>query len=400
MKSGKTHFTKEDPLATGETGRNMDINSSRLHDLLIQYKHNAAVRKIVRGSAHEYNNIFTGLSGQLSLLSKKDEIDHLQHNRQKEIDKLIERGRRQTELLSLFAQVGEKRSWNSLNLLVDHAIILLNMVSRIHHFIFMIEEQCSKFYCNPQELMSAIFYLGENAIEATEDGGLISIKLAEQREGEIKYFVVEVINQGEGFSESVTVSSLSPFDSKKTGQTNFGLGLFTANAIVSKYNGCLIIDHHTTDETRIAIRIPFEENHSEKKARSEETHECEVGCEENNQKHVFLIVDDEQSMRSILLHQLQRKNHIVFCASSCSEAVEVFENLAEIISAVIIDVGLDEEDGFTCAKQLKQISRDSLLVFMSGQDIDDYCNKHPDTLFLQKPFTSSQLEQLIHEATR
>ena len=50
-------------------------------DVLMEYKYFQSLCLMTRGVTHEYNNIFTGLSGQLKLISQKPNLGGMAEHR-------------------------------------------------------------------------------------------------------------------------------------------------------------------------------------------------------------------------------------------------------------------------------------------------------------------------------
>ena len=95
------------------------------------------------------------------------------------------------------------------------------------------------------------------------------------------------------------------------------------------------------------------------------------------------------------MSSLQRRGHVVFSAETCGEAVEDFEIVHEAVTVLLIDVGLSDSDGFECLKKLSQISNQAKVIFMSGEDIGEQEYLKHNAVFLKKPFTAKEIEELV-----
>jgi two-component system OmpR family response regulator len=113
---------------------------------------------------------------------------------------------------------------------------------------------------------------------------------------------------------------------------------------------------------------------------------------------IFFVVEDDEAMRDLIVSSLQRRGHVVFSAETCREAVEDFELVHEAVTVLLIDIGLTDSDGFECLEKMSAISDPAKVIFMSGEDIDEQQYRRHKALFLKKPFTASDIEQLVMHA--
>lgn len=77
-----------------------------------------------------------------------------------------------------------------------------------------------------------------------------------------------------------------------------------------------------------------------------------------------LIIEDEPNLGQTLRDYLRSKNFLTELATTCAEAKEKFQTLKPVI--VIIDIGLPDGDGISLARELRLMSRDSVLLFCTA----------------------------------
>ena len=84
----------------------------------------------------------------------------------------------------------------------------------------------------------------------------------------------------------------------------------------------------------------------------------------------IVVVDDEPSIRELLVASLHFAGFEVQTAASGSEAIEVIEKAQPDL--IVLDVMLPDIDGFTVFREVKQRNPDSYVIFISArnQDID------------------------------
>lgn len=85
-------------------------------------------------------------------------------------------------------------------------------------------------------------------------------------------------------------------------------------------------------------------------------------------KERILAVDDEEYMRSFIKKALEKENMIVSLAGSGSEAINIMKSSS--FDLVLLDVMMDDLDGFEVVKQLRNLGIDIPILLLSGKDED------------------------------
>ncbi len=155
------------------------FSPEHLQDLLLQHKYLGAVRRVARGVAHGYNNIFTGLGGQIAMLQHEVALpSDLSSNRNELVGGLLQRGIEQTAILSGIARDADTDNRSHFPLVPATKVVeLLNCISRVHRFELTSKVQHEKFFCNTRDIVLLLFYLGENCVDATPEGGVVVLEV-------------------------------------------------------------------------------------------------------------------------------------------------------------------------------------------------------------------------------
>ncbi|NNF28763.1 MAG: response regulator, partial [Gemmatimonadetes bacterium] len=105
-------------------------------------------------------------------------------------------------------------------------------------------------------------------------------------------------------------------------------------------------------------------------------------------------------VRSIAAEMLSESGFEVIAVSSGEEAMAAFENQESDIGLVVLDRTMPGMDGAEVYARIRKASKEVPVVFMSGygdappaEASDDFAS------FLQKPFTASQLNEAVEDAT-
>jgi two-component system cell cycle sensor histidine kinase/response regulator CckA len=104
----------------------------------------------------------------------------------------------------------------------------------------------------------------------------------------------------------------------------------------------------------------------------------------------ILVVDDDESVRSVAERVLADAGFDVLCASSAGSALELLQ--AREIDIVVTDVVMPGMDGFTLGAQIAVFRPHTRVVYMSGR-----LPAHENTAgnVLEKPFTPAGLVHAV-----
>lgn len=379
-----------------------NIATDQLHELLLKYKYLDALRKITNGVTHQYNNIFTGLSGQLRTRKQDADGEGVSERRAEMVEDLLRRGMEQTEILYEFSREGDSSpKAYAPKRLAGKAIDLLNTVSRLHRFSLQIEEGLPKINVRQRDIVLLLFYLGENAIAAMREGGEIKLEISSSTPardcGAVRFCLVDT---GTGCMDRAQSRVADPLLIARDAGAFAGIGLYAVRTMVAGYGGTFTLAQGPGGGTIAVVDIPVRAN-AGPKGLNETCESSVVEAEamaqmpDRPQKHSFLVVDDEAAIRDLICKRLQRRNHIAFGVETCREALREFWLRADSVTVVLIDVGLRDADGYECARRLRRIDEKVRIILMSGMDLDRKNLVEIRAAFLKKPFPIEQLEQLV-----
>ncbi len=370
-------------------------------DVLMEYKYLQSLRLMTRGVSHDYNNIFTGLSGQLKLIAQDASLGGIAENRMQMVDDLLTRGGKRTSTLYEFSRyTSTEKSDHSLDRIMELAVESLNILSRSHQFVIEKQGHLPRLRCCQKDMGMMLFYLGENALEATPEGGTIIVSARIDSKDD-EAVLLSVQNRGKRVAPVVRDSLFQPFVSTKTsGQGLTGLGLYVAMEIARQHGGTLSFSDDTSDGTVFSACIPLPQQEAEKYIIPEKEPALPPPVRKKdcgNKRETFFVVEDDEAMRDLIVSSLQRRGHVVFSAETCGEALEDFEFVHEAVTVLLVDIGLTDGDGFDCMEKMQTINSQVKMVFMSGEDVDLLeCSKY-NAVFLKKPFTVQDIETVVNQ---
>jgi CheY-like chemotaxis protein len=289
---------------------------------------------------------------------------------------------------------------HSLDRIIDQTLAALQSCSRMHRFA--IEKQTSgvQVRCRFKEVALALFYLGENALEAMPAGGTVSVAtgVTTAVDGR-RMATVTVQDSGPGLPEDIRLRLFAPYVSTKGPAPPAGLGLYASRLLLRRYGGTIVVEEAATG-ARFRVMLPCCGADEEEVMAGTAVAANPSGV--NNEagrrsigRQVFLVVDDDEAMRDLLVTGLQKRGHVVFCAETCAEAVDAYRQVHAAVTVLLIDIGLGDGNGYACAEQLLTEGGRPALLFLSGDEA--YDGRRWETAgFVKKPFTIIQLEVALH----
>ena len=258
-----------------------------------------------------------------------------------------------------------------------------------------------------------------NAVEAMPRGGKITVQAKNQviedkgqasasilKEG--KYVRISIKDEGRGITEEHLNQIFDPyFSTKERGpQKGMGLGLTIAYAVVQKHGGRIMINSTIGVGTTLNIYLPAE--CAESKTPDAKRNDVGVQSTITNQQSTIqriLVMDDEESLRTLALKMLERLGYEVVTVKDGVEAIKTYQkhmDSGEPFDAVVLDLTIKGGMGGDQAiKELIKIAPDVKAVVCSGYFNDPVLAHYAEHGFcgaMAKPYQMKDLECVLKEA--
>lgn len=228
----------------------------RLVSMFMQLKNSEKLSlagQMAAGIAHEIRNPLTVLSGFLQLM-KTDEKNKKNLNvMMSEIERI---NQIVTEFLVLSKPTSMHYEYHELKELLEEVLTLFQQQMEemgIQTFLET-EGHIPKVYCERNQLKQVLINLLKNAIEAMENGGIITISLIRYGKDRVR---IHIRDEGDGISNEDLAKLGDPFFTTKEEGT--GLGLMVSRKIIDQHGGSLNFFSHKGVGTTVRIELP---NHS------------------------------------------------------------------------------------------------------------------------------------------
>ena len=109
---------------------------------------------------------------------------------------------------------------------------------------------------------------------------------------------------------------------------------------------------------------------------------------------VILVVEDDQTIQSVIEEALSDGGFEIAIASSGEQAVELVNAANPQFRAVVTDINLGRNrmDGWDVARHARENKPEMPIIYMTGDSADEWASKGvPNSILLTKPFAPAQL---------
>jgi PAS domain S-box-containing protein len=388
---------------TGMVNLSRDIaEKRRLEDQLRQAQKMDAVGRLAGGIAHDFNNLLTVIRGAAEVLqeslhgSAKNEIV-------KEIGDAAERASALTEQLLAFGkrQMVRPRAINLNRVILGMQGVLKRLAGEDISLWVELESDLRPVKMDPSQVDQILINLTTNARDAMPHGGVIGIRTFNSdvapptiapAEASAGYVGLSFSDNGRGMDSEMLSHIFEPFFTTKEPGKGTGLGLSTVYGIVQQGGGDITVESTPGQGTSFTVYLP---RTMDEPAREDSGPPTSVVAGTG----AVLLVEDEPSLRAIVAGYIREHGYQVHEAADAQEALKIAA--LHNIDLLLTDIVMPGTSGPALALSLAAIHPQVHVIFMSGYADHaalDEALRHPNTLFLQKPFRLTALAAKMHEA--
>ncbi|HEY1013757.1 MAG TPA: GAF domain-containing protein [Herpetosiphonaceae bacterium] len=379
---------REQALAEAQSAQNELLRATRLRTL----------GELASGMAHDFNNMLTGILGNVELLLL-DEEDPERRDSLTQINQAARDGAQSVRRLHEFARnkSAETRQLVNLNDLAKEALILTRHRWRrgTKYPPFEIVQDLGALpdvTANPTELREVLVNLLLNAFDAMPQGGTLTLEsreLADRVE-------LALSDTGVGIAPELQKTLFTPFISTK-GATGLGLGLAVSFNTIKRHGGDLRFVSAPGTGTTFTISLPLDPDAPEPAA-----HEPAAPPRPIAVRRV-LVVDDDDDTRLVVARMLQTHDQIVTSAGSGRAALELLRAQPGQFDLVLTDLGMPELNGWEVARQAREIAPSLAVVLITGwgfQIGQDEARARGVDAVIAKPVTLDTLRMVLDSLDR
>lgn len=366
-----------------------------------------AVGQLTGGLAHDFNNMLMGVIGGLDIVRRR-----IAQGRLNDLDRFMDasmasaqRAAALTHRLLAFSrrQTLDPKPIDINDLVMSMEDLLRRTLGEQIELRVTMAENLAAARSDVNQLESAILNLAINARDAMPDGGILTIETGRatlDRAYTIRhdglsagdYVMIRVSDTGMGMPPDVVAKAFDPFFTTKPIGQGTGLGLSMIYGFVKQTGGHVRIDSEPWRGTAITMYLPCDGGESMVDGSLIGTGETPEGAGE-----IVLVVEDDESVRLLVLDVLQELGYTALHAAEGRAALNVIESSSQI-DLLITDVGLPGLNGRQLAEIARRRRPDLPVLFVTGYAANavvrgDFLDEGMD--MVMKPFAMDELAAKI-----
>jgi PAS domain S-box-containing protein len=371
----------------------------RAEENLMQAAKLESLGVLAGGIAHDFNNLLTGILGNASLVLES--LPTADANRSL-LGAVVTAGERAADLTRQMLAFAGKGQFVVEPVDLSEAIqdireLLGATLAKSTGLKLALAPQLAPVEADARQIQQLIFNFVINASEAIGEGaGTVTIEtgmreLPEGIPGEPpfgriapgRYVYAAVHDTGAGMDEQTRARIFDPFFSTKF--TGRGLGLAAAMGIARAHRGAIRVESAPGKGSRFEVLLP---------AVSTRVFRMPAAPIEVPRTQTVLVVDDEEVVRRAASSVLEGRGYRVLLAESGQQALDIFRECAQEISAVLLDLTMPVMDGEEAARYLRAIRHDIPILLSGGSDESVVAPRFSGSRvagYLRKPYTATAL---------
>src|SRR5438477_13108351 len=206
-----------------------------------------------------------------------------------------------------------------------------------------------------------------------------------------RYVLLEVADTGTGMDQHTQAHIFEPFFTTKALGEGSGLGLATVYAIVKQSNGHIEVQSTVGQGSSFKIYLPATKQAGADHESGKETARLAFSGA------TVLVVEDAQPLRDVICETLRASGCTVLSARDGQEALRMVGERKSAFDLLLTDVIMPGMNGPALAKEVRSLRPQTKILYMTGYS-GEFIQADmltPGVSFIQKPFTSVDLERKI-----
>ncbi len=378
-------------------------------ELLRQSQKMEAVGQLAGGMAHDFNNLLTAIIGYSDLvLASKEGLGETLRSDVLEIKHAAERASSLTrQILAFSRRQALQPTVVSLNDVVRGLEPLLQRtLGEDIDLVTLADPVLATCEVDVNQFEQVVMNLALNARDAMPAGGQLTIETAnvdldqqycrnhaDAQPGQ--YVMVSVSDTGVGMDAHTKSRIFEPFFTTKPPGEGTGLGLSSVYGIVKQSGGSINV--YSEPGLGTTFKVYLARASQPPPLAEPSASATPLSCGEET----ILVVEDEESLRSLVARILGELGYTVLRAATAIEAMEIMKATDNPVDLLLTDVVLPGGmQGSDLARSLVKSWPDLPVIYMSGYTRDAIV--HAGRLdegvnYLEKPFTPDALAAKVRE---
>lgn len=388
----------------GIRGSNRDITERKKGELiLLKMRRFESIGTLAGGIAHNFNNILTGVFGNISIAKDQLSKEHPSFKHLEAAEKSMDKTIRLTKRLLTFAKGGMPIKEDVCIDVIIEDVVRFDLLGSNVIPIFEHTDNLWIAKVDKGQVQQIFSNLTINANQAMPDGGNLYITLenANVSKGAVsnlnkgKYIKITVRDEGTGIDQKHLNRIFDPYFSTK--HTSGGLGLATILSIINKHNGHISIDSKLGKGTTLTLFLPASESQFCRKTK-------QLAVEHSKRVNIakVLVMDDNKTLLVVATQMLEKMGFEAEIAYDGKQAIEMYRqafNAGNKFDIVIMDLRIPNGiGGKEAVKAVLEIDKKARVIVSSGYSDDPVMANHSEYGFkglLAKPYTLRRLQEIM-----
>jgi two-component system, cell cycle sensor histidine kinase and response regulator CckA len=380
---------------------------STLEKQLRQAQKMEAVGQLTGGIAHDFNNLLGVILGYSEILEARLDPSSKLHKNATEIRKAGHRAASLTRQLLAFSrqQVLEPKVLALNTIVTETEKMLRRLLGENIELRTVLNPTLGRVKADQGQIEQVIINLAVNARDAMPHGGKLTIETAniEADEDYVRehppmsagsFVALTITDTGVGMDAETQAHLFEPFFTTKERGKGTGLGLAIVYGVVKQSGGFIWIQSDAGQGSKFTVLLPRVQEAVERTASEKSGSGSWRGSE------TILLVEDEGSLRQLILDMLNENGYVVLEAANAMRAMEIARESGGKINLLLTDVVMPGTSGPELADQLVSLYPEIKILYMSGYT--EFAAPQSTILqqgrpLLQKPFTQQNLARKVRE---
>jgi len=358
------------------------------------------------GIAHDFNNLLQSILGNVELAAKGFDPN-------KHLSRAMISGKRAKHITNLMLDYVGKGSTDKaaldLNQLVNENTDMLKVAaSSSINIQLSLAKKLPAIMADKAQMQQLVMNLITNATEAiTElpgiikittgtldcDKALLDISMLQEKPEPGHYVFLQITDNGSGIDEGTLQRLFDPFFTTKF--TGRGLGLSAVMGIIKSHSGALFVDTEIGKGTTFRVMFPASESlanaiEPESAAITQSTHPGKL------LSGMALVVDDDKAVLKNCATMFKYLGFKVITARDGKDAVAKYQEYADEITVVLMDLTMPNMDGITAMNEIHRTRPDARVILASGYNEHEMSEKYGNIKgaysFIRKPYDLNEIE--------
>jgi len=380
---------------------------------LLQAQKLESLGRVTAGIAHNFNNILMSVMGYLEMVLDDLSLEHLAR---KNLEKALKSAKRAADLTrQILAYSGSGffifKEINISRLIEENISSFKSALSGTVSLSLNPAEDIPLINADPEQIRQVILNILINASESIDknvgtvtlstgvkdcDDDYLNQSCLEEKPKAGRFIYIEISDTGCGMDAKAKSLLFDPFFTTKF--MGRGLGMSAVIGIIRSHKGAIFVNSEPGRGTTIRVLFPV----SETKIRERKIVYKESAKTDSLPKMV-LIADDEEHVRNLCEITINRLGFRTLTAEDGQEAVEIFQEHADEIDCVLLDLTMPKMDGISAMDAMREIRPDVKIIISSGHSKEEISRRFKDkelTGILQKPFELKYLRDELEASMK